>query len=296
MLEKKAFWGILLAVWILGSVYWHVCQVKQQCAQFAWQLPSFSSNNKKSATEVVPIRSAKITDSMVFKFPRSSSKLNNVENGLLLDSIANFLKSNPNQLLNIKGHFNIQETNPTKFANLGMARAFEIKDNLTKRGIPESVLSISTDSNSVLKSDNELIENAITLKYSKREAITETDLANDERFSSIYNSMDLYFPYASINYIQTPENQKFLNAAKEFLNNSSSKKLILTGHTDNEDSDAWNMQLSIKRANVVKQKLAIFGIPAEKMMVIGKGETEPKVSNSTIQGRRANRRVTIVVK
>ena len=72
--------------------------------------------------------------------------------------------------------------------------------------------------------------------------------------------------------------------------------MILTGHTDNEDSDAWNMQLSIKRANVVKQKLAIFGIPAEKMMVIGKGETEPKVSNSTIQGRRANRRVTIVVK
>lgn len=296
MFEKKTFWGVLLAIWISGSVYWHICQVKQQCEIFNFKLPSFSGNNESKTAQLETSANVIISNPLVFTFPRSSEKINFTENQILLDSVTSFLKSNPTQLLNIKGFYNLNETNSTKFKNLGMARAFGIKSFLSERGIPDSVLSVSSDSTASLNQDSETIENAIKLTYSKREAITETDLANDERFSSIYNAMDLYFPYASTNYIKTPENQHFLNAAKEFLNNSTSKKLVLTGHTDNEDSDEWNMQLSIKRANVVKQKLATFGIPADKMIVIGKGESEPKASNSTIQGRRANRRVTIVVK
>ncbi len=295
MFQKKTFWGVILTIWMVGSTYWHICHVRNEC-DFFENTTWFSGGEAAINTETPSATEDNDVEPYALKFQTSQATLNKEESSSILDSITNYLKSNSNQLLHIQGIYGIDEENATSFANLGLARAFELKKNLTDLGVSENVLSISTDSVTSLEKRAGMVRNAIKLTYSKRPAITEADLANDEQFSSIYNSMELYFPYASVNYIQTPENQKFLNAAKAYLHGETSKKLILTGHTDNEDSEEWNMQLSIKRANVVKQKLATFGIPLEKMIVIGKGETEPKASNSTIQGRRANRRVTIVVK
>jgi outer membrane protein OmpA-like peptidoglycan-associated protein len=124
---------------------------------------------------------------------------------------------------------------------------------------------------------------------------TDNDLANYQKYESIFKPLDLYFPKASTGYIRTPENQKFLTEAKKYLSENKDKKLILTGYSDSEDSAEWNLKLSRKRAEIVKYKFVSLGVPADRIVTFGKGEANPKASNDTPEGRRANRRVSIIV-
>lgn len=67
--------------------------------------------------------------------------------------------------------------------------------------------------------------------------------------------------------------------------------LQLDGHASAEGTDAYNMQLSLDRANAVKTYLVNSGVDAKKIATTGYGETRPVASNATEEGREANRRV-----
>ncbi len=69
----------------------------------------------------------------------------------------------------------------------------------------------------------------------------------------------------------------------------------IQGHTDSTGSDAYNMQLGEKRAQIVRNHLHERGIPLNLMSVISYGEGRPIADNSTREGRAANRRVEILV-
>ncbi len=65
----------------------------------------------------------------------------------------------------------------------------------------------------------------------------------------------------------------------------------IAGHTDDRGSEEDNLQLSENRANAVFEYLVANGQPAERFEVVGYGESQPKVSNSTKEGRARNRRI-----
>lgn len=69
--------------------------------------------------------------------------------------------------------------------------------------------------------------------------------------------------------------------------------LIVTvvGHTDDVADDALNMRISVRRAQNVADYLIENGIAADRITVIGKGETEPLLNQQTETARRINRRV-----
>jgi len=70
----------------------------------------------------------------------------------------------------------------------------------------------------------------------------------------------------------------------------------IQGHTDNIGSEAYNLKLGYKRAEVVMRYLSMEqGIPLFRMNVTSYGEYKPIGDNSTKQGRAENRRVTLVV-
>ncbi|WP_332871386.1 OmpA family protein [Spirosoma rhododendri] len=125
---------------------------------------------------------------------------------------------------------------------------------------------------------------------------TETELAAAEKYTSVFKPIDLYFKLNGSNYIQTPDTRRFFDEAARYLKTHKQKELVLTGHTDNSGNDATNLRLSRSRANDVKKRLRSSGISASQIVVDAKGETAPKADNGTIAGRRANRRVTVVVR
>jgi outer membrane protein OmpA-like peptidoglycan-associated protein len=68
------------------------------------------------------------------------------------------------------------------------------------------------------------------------------------------------------------------------------------GHTDSVGSDAYNQQLSERRAYAVIDYLASHGVPRNRLRAEGRGEREPRATNATEAGRQLNRRVEIFVK
>ncbi|MEC8831800.1 MAG: OmpA family protein, partial [Bacteroidota bacterium] len=79
------------------------------------------------------------------------------------------------------------------------------------------------------------------------------------------------------------------------LNQDSSIKLNIIGHTDSDGSDESNITLSKNRAEAVKKALvSVYGISAERLSSAGKGEAEPVADNNTAQGKAQNRRVEFI--
>ena len=72
--------------------------------------------------------------------------------------------------------------------------------------------------------------------------------------------------------------------------------LTIVGHTDDIQDDAYNQALSEKRANAVKTRLEqLTSLDKWQTSVSGKGESEPKIKDTTDQARAANRRVEITL-
>ncbi|MGH9797203.1 MAG: OmpA family protein, partial [Candidatus Polarisedimenticolia bacterium] len=79
----------------------------------------------------------------------------------------------------------------------------------------------------------------------------------------------------------------------ETLKRYPDEKVVVRGHTDNTGSRDWNRSLSEKRAGAVRDYLVLSGIPADRLVVEGRGSDQPVASNTTEAGRARNRRVEI---
>ena len=73
-------------------------------------------------------------------------------------------------------------------------------------------------------------------------------------------------------------------------------KIRIVGHTDRTGTDEYNLGLSLRRAQAVRDYLVGAGVAVTRMFVSGKGEAEPLVSNDTRSGRAVNRRVEFEVR
>jgi outer membrane protein OmpA-like peptidoglycan-associated protein len=72
-------------------------------------------------------------------------------------------------------------------------------------------------------------------------------------------------------------------------------QIRIEGHTDSTGPAAYNVGLSHRRANSVKEYLVQhFDIDAERLLIDGRGEDEPITSNDTRDGRRKNRRAEFI--
>ncbi|HJT17821.1 MAG TPA: OmpA family protein [Thermoanaerobaculia bacterium] len=72
--------------------------------------------------------------------------------------------------------------------------------------------------------------------------------------------------------------------------------LAVEGFTDSTGTAAYNQRLSERRADSVAAYLENLGIPGARMETIGYGESQPRATNSTAEGRQENRRVEIHVR
>ena len=92
-----------------------------------------------------------------------------------------------------------------------------------------------------------------------------------------------------------PEFYASLNAIAKVLSRYNQTILDVNGHTDNVGGASFNQTLSEKRALSVANYVAGHGIDQRRLRIRGFGESSPIASNSSRNGRAANRRVEIAI-
>jgi OOP family OmpA-OmpF porin len=90
-----------------------------------------------------------------------------------------------------------------------------------------------------------------------------------------------------------PEAAAILDDAVATLSRYPTFKVEIAGHTDSADTDAYNLELSQRRAKTVMDYFIGKGIAADRLSAKGYGEAQPIADNATVDGRFKNRRVEL---
>jgi outer membrane protein OmpA-like peptidoglycan-associated protein len=72
-------------------------------------------------------------------------------------------------------------------------------------------------------------------------------------------------------------------------------RIMVAGHTDSDGSEAFNQDLSVRRAESVRNALVAQGVSAARITTMGFGESQPIADNSTQAGKQLNRRVVVTI-
>lgn len=89
----------------------------------------------------------------------------------------------------------------------------------------------------------------------------------------------------------TPVGQALLDEILEALRKVPDVGVEIAGHTDDQGTDEYNLDLSRRRADAVLAYLIANGEPPDRFVVLGYGESRPLVDNATTEGRARNRRI-----
>ncbi len=126
-----------------------------------------------------------------------------------------------------------------------------------------------------------------------REKLAGTGVTVTRDENGIQLNMDGDVTFSSGSADVKPEFYETLNSVATVLNDYDNTDIQISGHTDSSGSDAYNQNLSEKRANNVKAYLQAQGVEGQRLTATGYGEYQPLESNETEAGRDANRRVEI---
>lgn len=86
-----------------------------------------------------------------------------------------------------------------------------------------------------------------------------------------------------------------LDRVLAFVERDTLKTIRIEGHTDATGSVEANRDLSLRRAEAVRDALVARGVPAGRVRVFGLGEGEPVAPNDDAEGRALNRRVVVIL-
>jgi len=103
----------------------------------------------------------------------------------------------------------------------------------------------------------------------------------------------ILFPFNSTEILPAGKSnlQELANSLQKYPNSD----VLIVGHTDSVGTDAYNLDLSQRRALAASAYLQSLSVPASRLRTAGKGKTEPIQPNDTEEGRAKNRRVEIAI-
>ena len=111
------------------------------------------------------------------------------------------------------------------------------------------------------------------------------------------DTLVLYFGFDED--VLAPRTERQLEIVAQILKTDVDKQLTISGHTDALGTEAYNKQLSARRAGIVKDFLVKSGVREDQIITVASGQSQPRRPNFTEsggdnpEGRRANRRTEI---
>ncbi len=196
------------------------------------------------------------------------------------------------------GHLEIKETNigfKSKNAIPIEKQQFDFEYD-TKKGY---LLGKSTDGKSTLtlyRANFNISENTPNILPINQLAKFQQDLADglsspEKRLEELraFKFEPIYFEYDK-DIIQA-EYELYLIEMIRMVKSHSDLRILITGHTDSDGSDAYNISLSKRRAASLERFFEAHGLPKSRVEIDFKGENEPVDRNDTSEGKQRNRRV-----
>jgi outer membrane protein OmpA-like peptidoglycan-associated protein len=128
-----------------------------------------------------------------------------------------------------------------------------------------------------------------------REELADTGIQVVRDGDQIYLNMPSAITFETDAADLSPQFGPILNDIGGILQEYPKTYIDVAGHTDSTGADAYNMDLSIRRAQTVGNYLAGQGVLQERILTRGFGESQPLADNASAAGRSANRRVEIAL-
>lgn len=308
------FLFLTLAIWYALSGYWYVCKIKNKCATTVVKKEPIEKTSKPPVVKAESVK-AKPVNTIPFNiagmpFENTTGEniyfANNDKNAAYpvipvslknqFPQIADYLGKNKEKAIEIAGSYTSKDIKPQKYDNLGIARAENVKLELLKLGLnKKQIITKGTRTSSIPEFGNQLtgvITAKITNKPTEIKEAPPVDLkAIEEKLNAVAKTV--YFETNSSRIIETLDLNQYVKDLKVYLQSDKSQKINVTGHTDNIGNPIKNTELGLKRAIYVKEFLIRKGINQNQVVAASKGSEQPIAKNSTIDGRKRNRRVEI---
>jgi outer membrane protein OmpA-like peptidoglycan-associated protein/tetratricopeptide (TPR) repeat protein len=250
---------------------------------------------------------------LVENIDESSRQLNRRTELIILDSrrAEELLRRN-------KGYYNEMKEQDSSFTLIGSVQAMKIikgralqykkrgqdgvvelvnqaeeeeKEEAISKAAAEKKAAKDTENLVKKERDKAVSDSIASLESSKKKAIEKSksgDVADETPRSVLAFAFDKYDI--------TRTNALILDSLASVLKSNPDLKLHFEGFTDNTGDPTYNKQLSLLRAKACKNYLVSKGIEKDRMITEGLGIENPRYTNTTMEGRRKNRRVEALFK
>jgi outer membrane protein OmpA-like peptidoglycan-associated protein len=140
----------------------------------------------------------------------------------------------------------------------------------------------------------------MTIKQVIVQPVPETQTREADSLKKFYASMPkdlmIYFEFDNSKFKSDPQTDNSIVELKHWLEKYPEYKLYVTGHTDFIGTPAYNLDLGMKRANIIGKYIENLGIAQSKIVISSRGKDQPIGDPITSACREKNRRTEISIK
>lgn len=275
---------LMALAWLLFTLLTFYTCVKPECCGADGDLGAVAPTEQPAAPAVTD-------DYAIVSSYGSTEVLTGAEWDPMLQGLLDRYNSDPNQALEVTGFYYDGETAPSGFDDMGFFRADEIKKLLVARGIPaDNIRTLSRKLTGARPAGDDLFK-AGDFAWGR---MATADAPAAELVDVGDGVVKIRFPFDKSTRNLGNEIESYLKTLAERVEQTG-ETISIVGHTDNVDTEAYNMRLGQSRADFVKQRLVSYGVKAGLISTSSQGENSPEASNATAEGRRINRRAVVTL-